>query len=574
VLKYPLERAAKINDMSISLEALDILDAGLTRLRQYNGHFHLPKSKKSGPDEAALPFWFSEPKYVPLYVFSCNAHYTDNDNSDYDTNGAIISVDEAVMQYQTTVRRYKIAIEGLSNLSRSLEIQMRKMDVIMRPVVVANGIGKIPDDVLARIFECVNEPWPADFYRRLTPGKLRTVCKRFQEVVDSLPSLRREFSSKMPIGGIEGHLNEQAQVGLRVEISGRSCYSDKRADAVAAFTMTLAPHAHRWEELRLFHAGSTNRMKQAYENLKSLVLPRLERLTLWSENWTAADKIYSTWTAPKLRRIVLNDGVPMKLPGESNILECDLVVEGYELENYIPSSCELLESLTSLTTLRLRFRAASLVDTYDLEIGRIHLPNLQSFEADLFFTPFSDADKDDYEPSTVSDTGEAIYCFIYKLDTPRIEELRVIVSHDTCWNYYTTGCLCFLFRTHGKSRTLRTLEFTQEGHRLDTSDSFRSIFHRPCNSNVVLSGLIFDSSRHDRFELEDPKCNGDVLGLRTLTFKDCRLSIDAIMALLKLYTASGLYPYFEGITLTQCAGISRESLRGVVGSEYVVFSDE
>jgi hypothetical protein len=545
--------------MNISLETIEILDTGLTRLRQYNGHFHLPISK---PDEAALPFWFSEPRYVPLHVFSCNAHRTDNDNSDYDTNGAIINVDEAVMQYQTTVRRYKIAIEGLSNLSRSLEIQMRKLDAVMRPVVLANGIGKIPDDVLARIFECVGG---------LTPRKLRTVCKRFKEVADSLPSLRCEFSSDMPIRWTKAHLNEQARLGLRVRIDKRNAGN---REAIAIFAKTLAPHAHRWEELRFFHVDFSDKVNQPYRELKSLDLPRLEQLTLWSENWKAADKIYSTWTVPKLRRVVLNDGVAMELPGKSNILECDLVIKGYDIKDYIPRSSKLLESLTSLTTLRLTFRAASLVGTFDRKVAPIHLPNLRSFEADLYFTRFSNGDKYDHELDDLSDTGEAIYRFIYELVTPQIEELRVNVSHDTCWNDYTTEMLRDLFREHGKSSTLRRLEFTQEGYRLDANDSFRSIFGSPCNCNVVLSGVLFDNSSHYGFKLKAPKCDEGVLGLRTLTFKNCRLSIIAIKELLKLYTTSGLYPNFERITLSQCAGISRESLRGVVGSEYVVFSDE
>jgi hypothetical protein len=241
---------------------------------------------------------------------------------------AVIDVDGAVMQYQATVRRYKTAIEGLSTLSRSLEIQMRKMDAVMRPIVLANGISKVPDEVLARIFECIYEPWPEYPYRNTTPGELRKVCKRFKRVADSQLSLMRDFSSKMPIGWIKAHLNQQTQLGLRVGIDERNTYN---SNIIPAFAKRLAPHAHRWEELRFFHSGSTSEIKQTYRKFMSLDLPRLERLTLWSRDWKAADKIYSTWTVPKLRRVVLNvdnDGMPMELPGKSNILECDLVVTG------------------------------------------------------------------------------------------------------------------------------------------------------------------------------------------------------------------------------------------------------
>jgi hypothetical protein len=85
---------------------------------------------------------------------------------------------------------------------------------------------------------------------------------------------------------------------------------------------------------------------------------------------------------------------------------------------------------------------------------------------------------------------------------------------------------------------------------------------------------MFGSSDRSLFELAIPDHDEGVLGLRTLTFNDCRLSIAALEALLRLYTTTRVYPNFEGITLRQCAGISRESLQGMVGSEYVVFSDD
>jgi hypothetical protein len=568
VLKYPLEK--RIN-MSISLKTLEILDASLKRLRQYNGHFHPPKSVKTSLDKAALPFWFSEPKYVPLYVFTCNAHCTDYKYSDYDMNDAITSVDGTVTQYQTTVRRYKLALAAFSSLSRSLEMQLRRMDAIMRPIALANGISKVPDDVLARIFECIYEPWPKEPYARPKPEDLRLVCKRFKRVADFQLLLRHDFSSKMPIGRIERVINQQVQAGLRVEINEHSCYSNQSADNIAAFAKTLVPLAHRWEDLRFFHVKPTETITQAYEKFKSLDLPRLERLTLWSENFAVADDIYSTWTVPKLRSVVIYDGVPMKLPGKSNILECELIIEKYDLKNCIPDAAKFLQSLASLTSLRLTFQEASLVGTYDLKIGPIHLPNLRSFQADLYFTQFNNADKYDYELETLSDTGEVIYRFIGQLVTPQIDQVRVNVSHDTCWNEWTKEFLCNLFRTHGKSSTLRTLEFSQEGHRLSANYSFKSIFGCPLNSNVVLSGLLFDSSDRSLFKLKVPEHDQGPLGLRTLTFKDCRLSIGALEAFLKLYT-SGVYPNFEGIILIQCAGVCRESLRGVVGSEYVFFS--
>jgi hypothetical protein len=337
----------------------------------------------------------------------------------------------------------------------------------------------------------------------------------------------------------------------------------------AAVVKTLVPLAHRWEDLRFHHIEDTDNWKQVFEKFKSLDLPRLERLAIWSENWEAAEDIYSTWTMPKLRRVIFNNGVPKELPGKSNILECDLVIESYGFRINIPKVSKFLDSFISLTTLRLEFKCA-LADSGGFEMRSTYLPNLRAFHADLYFYT-GGRWHDKHSPSNV-----AIYCFIVQLVAPRMEQLRVAVRHDASWDGSNEGFLCSLFRAYGKSSTLRTLEFIQEDGGLGAiwpDSTFNSIFGCPCKSNVVLSGLLFDSSDRSIFKLEIPNHGEGVLGLRTLTFRNCRLSIRALEALLRLYKIE-FYTNFEGITLTQCAGISRESLRGVVGSEYVVLSDD
>jgi hypothetical protein len=194
-----------------------------------------------------------------------------------------------------------------------------------------------------------------------------------------------------------------------VEIDGRR-NSKQSADKIATFAKALVPFAHRWEDLRFHHIGPTAKTKQAYENFKSLDLPRLERLAIWSEKWEAADDIYSTWTMPKLRRVIFNNGVPAKLPGKSNILECDLVIENDVLKNYFPKLAETLGSFISLTTLRLKFKDASLPGAYEQEMGPLHLPNLRTFHADMHFREYYDfdstGDTDNSDGShTPSDTG-------------------------------------------------------------------------------------------------------------------------------------------------------------------------
>jgi hypothetical protein len=205
-------------------------------------------------------------------------------------------------------------------------------------------------------------------------------------------------------------------VGLWVKISPRS-FGWNLHNVVSAFADVLIPHAHRWEELHLFHIDHTQAAEQAFDKFKSLNLPRLERLVLWSREWDATDKICSTWTLPNLRRIIVHNGVPMELPGKANLLECDVVLEGCNIKGFIPKISDFLGSLTSLTTLQRTSSEATFLHSYDLK-NLIRLPNLRTLSMRLTFRKHDDM-------FNAQRSGQGILSLFEHLEAPQLGELSV-----------------------------------------------------------------------------------------------------------------------------------------------------
>jgi hypothetical protein len=360
----------------------------------------------------------------------------------------------------------------------------------------------------------------------------------------------------MPIEKLRERLDGCGQVGLRVKIS------DQRIgwylhSAISAFADVLIPHAHRWEELHFFHFNYMQEAKQACDKFKSLNLPRLERLVLWSREWDATDKLYSTWTMPNLRKIEFHDGVPLKLPG-TGLLECDIhvVLRKQGIRRLTPEIPDFLGSLTSLTTLRVTYSGATFLHIRDMT-SPICLPNLRTLvmHMDLYDKYFQ--------------SGLAILNLIKHLAAPRLEELSVNYRYEPdrelgVWDL-TEDLLCM----HDITSSLQIFTLTQECGR--TNHDIKSFVENPCNGNMVISGLtLCFYGGHTKF----PSHQGGTYGLRTLTFKNCELTKAELKLLLKLYTTREWYPNFEGIMLERCDGVTCGDLAGVAHSEYVFFKDD
>ena len=476
------------------------------------------------------------------------------------------NADGAIKQYQSTIQRYKLALKVLSDMSRSLEIEMLKMESSMQPVVLARGVSKIPDELLAAILCSVFEPWDTEHGRfKPRPEELRLVCKRFKHIVDTQPSLRCYLDSTMTGGEAERCLTRSGTVGLKIHL-------DNGQPHFAPFVDAVLPQAHRWQEIHFDYRHSSGpKVMQAYQKLKNLNLPLLQKLVLRnSTKRNAAESIYSTWTTPNLTRVVFHGETPRKFAGKTNLLECELVDDegGDEVPKYIPHLSAFLSASTSLTSLRLTVRDAILENSHYDGVEGVHMPNLRIFQAFLSFPSF---DMMEDEMDTVDDYGNAIYSFISSLRAPRLEHVAVTVENEEVWADITGDFLINLVESQGKNKSLRRLEFTQMDTRIEIHDFkiFSNLKHDGC---AVLTGLsIKDKAARDTSaESSTPHCRF----LRKLHLKDCSLSVGALRGLLRIFTNSRIYPKFENLVLTRCAGFKKETLRGLVGSEYISFEDD
>jgi hypothetical protein len=353
-------------------------------------------------------------------------------------------------------------------------------------------------------------------------------------------------------------------VGLQVKTPDQYSNLKDVQSITSAFADALIPHAHRWEEFHFFHLKYPRTMEQVFDRFRSLDLPRLERLVLDSQQWDDTDKLYSTWTMPNLRRIVSHDGIPLELPGKAGLLECDIVLEGYCIHPFMRKISGFLGSLTSLTTLRLTYSKATFLLPFYIA-SPIRLPNLRELDVRMCFGVMV-LDSGDI----VEESGEAILKLVERLEAPQLEELLMTIYHVETSKAMTCYLLDDLLRIHGKAGSLQTFTYIQEGQIAD--DSIESVVENPCNGNIVISGLDLCRCYYKHPDLSSHQ--GGTYGLRTLTFRKCKISTDAMEVLLKLYTTREWYPNFEGIILERCDDVTWEDLAGIAHSEHVLIRDE
>jgi hypothetical protein len=262
---------------------------------------------------------------------------------------------------------------------------------------------------------------------------------------------------------------------------------------------------------------------------------------------------------PNLRRIVLCGGVLLNLPGKAGLLECDIVLEQRDWHiRGIYEICTFLSSLTSLTTLRLTYSRAIFERPYHIP-SCIRLPNLRTLVADFYLR------EDRAEDSLLR--------LVEHIEAPQLEELflkfqRELPDAGSLWS--ASNYLGDLLRTHGETGSLQTFSFTQESWM--TYHEIGLVVKNPCNGNIFISGLELGCFDHPEFS----SYQGGAYGLRTLTFKNCKLSKKGLELLLTVYTTKEWYPNFEGIIIEQCKGITWEDLGGlgVAHSERVFIRDD
>jgi hypothetical protein len=368
----------------------------------------------------------------------------------------------------------------------------------------------------------------------------------------------------MPVNNLKRRLDECGRVGLQVKIP--SHYSRDMHNVISAFADALIPHAHRWEEFHFFHLSLPRTLEQVFDRFKSLNFLRLERLVLESQQWDATDKLFSTWTMPNLRRIVSHDGIPWELPGKAGLLECDIELAVYPIPRFMQKISGFLGSLTSLTTLRLTHMGSTIGRPPYNITSPICLPNLRTLDVHIRF-----GDMKLKYGDIVEESGRAIIKLVEHLEAPQLEELFVHLYHHVEYSIFiTSDLLKDLLRMHGKTGSLQTFTFTQESRTGEYGFDYPSVFENPCNGSIVISGLRLNYHEHPDFS----SYQGGTYGLRTLTFRKCDVSADALEALLKLYTTREWYPNFEGIILEECDGVTWEDLAGMAHLEHVFIRDD
>lgn len=463
-----------------------------------------------------------------------------------------------------TARRYRSALEALTNMARSLESELNRLEDEMRTTVFSYGLSKLPDEILTLILVEVCEPWDTNHIRPESRSeKLRLVSKRFKRVVDTQPAFRGYIHGCMTTVQIEDRLKRSRDVGLKIHINVKSSNFRALVDAVV-------PYADRWEELHFDCPLSVDfQTKKALSKLKNLNLSRLTKLVVRNCDpyRRPVESIYSTWSTPALVYSSFRDETPYKLENASTILECELVHygQGSDIPNYITRLSWFLSVASALTRLSISLKDVFFFPGHTETLGSIELPNLQSLEVAVEFVP-----SESWNSSrTRSRSGNVFYRLIQRLELPKIENVRVTVETEDMWDHTTCHFLRLLLGGLGRARSLQTFEFIQQGLRLDLPD-LRIIPLLEHNGTATFGGLTF---RGDGISWFMSKRSIPGL-LRKLHLKDCTLPPDTLRIILKLFSGENSYPNFENLVLTRCSGFKKRDLKGMEGAFLVAFEDE
>lgn len=300
------------------------------------------------------------------------------------------------------------------------------------------NIKMLPDEILLPIFKqayasLASSPLYIPSERsNLLVKRVSHVCRRFRRLALSCPELWAVIHSSQPIGEVAMFAERSQDVPLSIMIYGKDHTrfgSDMSEEDLRQFMEILAPHQHRWRELRITSTPSrtiAQLMREVQQHVVSL--PMLERIRVHRYKWDSDfDERCDMrlWHAPNLRLFHGSGVVPTHFHGQS-ISHFSLTCQVNTIPEIFASSNNSEAavaggaggSYSAPSTLRHLFlRVLSVSDRETIVLGHsdepIRLPELESFEVVTS------------SPGTY--TSFWVLC-VPLLDFPRLQSLSVHVA--------------------------------------------------------------------------------------------------------------------------------------------------
>ncbi|TDL21215.1 hypothetical protein BD410DRAFT_308218 [Rickenella mellea] len=195
------------------------------------------------------------------------------------------------------IEEARVYMKALNEAQRRVGKRLHRLRRRIRPLVLEDGIKRLPDDVLAIIFE-ITRQFSGD-----SPGQISVclshVSRRFRHVALATPSLWTTIHDSYWGSQIREFISRSGCLDLDVKMHNGLC--------TGWFLNVLQDTSHRWSSFDIIEDVTEGLMME----LGITNLPRLRHLT-----YTCAVEL-STFSLPRLSQV---DGWGWGLPAESYLL--------------------------------------------------------------------------------------------------------------------------------------------------------------------------------------------------------------------------------------------------------------
>ncbi|TDL14952.1 hypothetical protein BD410DRAFT_902844 [Rickenella mellea] len=167
----------------------------------------------------------------------CGSRLSDVDNI------AFRSYAEPLRSLRYSLEENKLCMAALNNIKARLAKKIRNLQKRCAPLVHQDGIERVPDEILAHIFEAGHQMSENSRFAL----RVSRVSRRFRQVSLQTPSLWTRISSLHPGDQTETFLLRSGGLDLQVKLSGDTISFDKLRSCLQLIT----PHSVRWSRLTL-----------------------------------------------------------------------------------------------------------------------------------------------------------------------------------------------------------------------------------------------------------------------------------------------------------------------------------
>lgn len=316
-----------------------------------------------------------------------------------------------------TLGQLKRAALDLSSLSMAVDNSIIELQESLMPHVLEQGIQRLPDELLVRIFELASDDDQSLQFGAL-PRHILHVCRRFRELAFRLPSLWTNVRAdgnwvNNPVIPLQIKYSGSRPLDVRLILTGNilDCATSQASNPERDYQLinTILPSRSRWGSLRIPYV-ERHHLQGPLQHLAAAcsgsTLSALETLHVGynissTGEFSPSDdydmNFFANWNAPALRTFEAENFIPKAgIACLSKLEKCSLSVSTeplYDSEDYVFDTRALVDFLRPIQTLEeleLNLEGIHVVKSLSAETGvpvPLLLSNVKKVSLDITDTP-------------------------------------------------------------------------------------------------------------------------------------------------------------------------------------------